>query len=47
MYKLSAEDFIKDRCKLCGAPAIVKERDTDFYCAECVVKRDNIRGTKK
>lgn len=46
MYKFSLQDFVKERCKLCGEPATIKEKDTDFYCAKCIVKRDNIKGIK-
>ena len=40
MYKPKLADYIKERCRVCDAPAIIVENDTNFYCADCIVKRD-------
>jgi hypothetical protein len=33
---------IQYQCKICGHQAHVVEQSTNYYCAPCVLKRDNI-----
>ena len=33
---------IQYQCKICGRQAHVVEQSNNYYCAHCVLKRDNI-----
>ena len=35
------------RCKTCKAVAHIVENDKDYYCASCIIKRDNIPERQK